>query len=62
MYPETVKLKNQLQYAHKQKIPFVAIIGDAEQAAGYVTLKNMQTGTQQQHTLALLLEELVPLN
>lgn len=62
IYPETTKLKKQLQHAHKLQIPFVAIIGDKEQAAGYVTLKNMQTGTQQQHTLALLLQELVSHN
>ena len=58
IYPSTVKLKKQLQYAHKKNIPFVAIIGEEEHAAGVVALKNMQTGTQQQYSLAKLLQAL----
>ncbi len=58
IYPEAVKLKKSLQYAHKRQIPFVAIIGEEEYAASVVTLKDMQTGTQQQYTLAQLLQAL----
>ncbi len=55
IYPVTTKLKKQLQYAHKKNIPFVAIIGEEEHTAGVISLKNMQTGEQQQYTLAQLL-------
>jgi histidyl-tRNA synthetase len=58
IYPAVAKLKKPLQYAHKRKIPFVAIIGEEEHAAGVVTLKNMQTGTQQQYSLEQMLQEL----
>lgn len=58
IYPETARLQKQLQYAQKRQIPFVAIIGSDEQAAGVVALKNMQTGTQKPCSLALLLQEL----
>jgi histidyl-tRNA synthetase len=58
IYPATVKLKKQLQYAQKQQIPFVAIIGQEEYEAGVVALKEMRTGTQQQYSLEQLLQEL----
>jgi histidyl-tRNA synthetase len=58
IYPATVKLKKQLQYAQKQQIPFVAIIGQEECEANMVALKNMQTSIQQQYSLEQLLQEL----
>ena len=58
IYPEAVKLKKQLQYAHKRHIPFVAIIGEEEQAAQVVSLKDMQAGTQQKYSLDQLVKEL----
>jgi histidyl-tRNA synthetase len=57
IYPGVVKLKKQLQYAHRRKIPFVAIIGEAEHAANVVALKDMQTGTQQTYSLEQVLQE-----
>jgi len=56
LYPDAVKLKKQLQYAHQRHIPFVALIGEAEKRAHEITLKNMHTGTQQSCTLAQLLQ------
>jgi histidyl-tRNA synthetase len=47
VYPETTKMKKQMGYADAKKIPFVAIVGGDEMAAGKVMLKNMQTGEQQ---------------
>jgi histidyl-tRNA synthetase len=58
IYPAVVKLKKQLQYAHKRQIPFVAIIGEEEHAAGVITLKDMRTGMQQQCSLEQMLQEL----
>ncbi len=47
VYPEPAKMKKQMGYADAKKIPFVAIVGGDEMAAGKVMLKNMQTGGQQ---------------
>lgn len=58
LYPETIPLKRQLQYAHKRSIPWVAVIGTQEQEARTVALKNMQEGTQQSYTPQALLEVL----
>jgi histidyl-tRNA synthetase len=51
MYPDAVKLKKQLDYADRKRIPFVVLIGSEEMSTGRLTLKNMQTGEQQQGTL-----------
>ena len=46
VYPEPAKMKKQMAYADAKHIPFVAIVGGDEMAAGKVMLKNMQTGAQ----------------
>ncbi len=46
LYPDAAKLKKQMAYANASGIPFVAIIGESEAAAGTVTIKNMAEGTQ----------------
>lgn len=46
LYPDAAKLKKQMTYANNAGIPYVAIIGEAEAAAGTVTVKNMAEGTQ----------------
>jgi histidyl-tRNA synthetase len=45
-YPEAVKLKKQMNYADKRKIPFVVLVGEQELNKGNYTLKNMNTGEQ----------------
>ncbi len=47
MYPDKVKMKKQMSYANAKSIPFVALAGENEMAAGKLTLKNMETGEQQ---------------
>ena len=47
VYPDKAKMKKQMSYANAKKIPFVALAGENEIAAGKVTLKNMATGEQQ---------------
>jgi histidyl-tRNA synthetase len=56
VYPEPTKMKKQMGYADAKKIPFVAIVGGDEMAAGKVMLKNMTTGEQQLVTLDELLQ------
>jgi len=46
IYPDSVKMKKQMQYANAKSIPFVAIAGETEIAEGKVMLKNMITGEQ----------------
>ena len=46
VYPDVKKLKKQLDYANKNHIPFVGVIGDDEISAGSVQLKNMRNGEQ----------------
>ena len=48
VYPDTVKMKKQMAYANAQHIPFVALVGESELTENRLTLKNMETGEQQQ--------------
>ncbi len=47
LYPDSVKLKKQMQYANNRSIQFVAMIGEQELQDETVTLRNMKTGDQQ---------------
>ncbi|MFO7923387.1 MAG: histidine--tRNA ligase [Bacteroidales bacterium] len=47
LYPDSVKLKKQMQYANNRNIPFVALIGEEEAREETVTVKNMKTGSQE---------------
>ncbi|HEY5690931.1 MAG TPA: histidine--tRNA ligase [Cyclobacteriaceae bacterium] len=55
IYPDIAKLKKQLDYANKKKIPFVIVIGSEEMSSGELTFKNMRTGDQQKLTLKEIL-------
>lgn len=46
IYPDASKMKKQITYANALNVPYFAMIGDDELAAGKVTVKNMQTGEQ----------------
>ena len=46
VYPDSTKMKKQMEYANRRGIPYVAIIGSNELAEGSITLKNMQNGEQ----------------
>ena len=56
LYPDSAKMKKQLNYANKRKIPFVVIVGTNEIENKNYTLKNMQTGDQQLCNLKELLD------
>ena len=47
VYPEPDKIGKQIKYADSRGIPFVAILGGDEIAAGTVTLKHLAAKTQQ---------------
>ena len=46
LYPEADKIGKQFKYASAREIPFVAILGDEEQARGEVAIKDMRSGEQ----------------
>ncbi|MFW5708491.1 MAG: histidine--tRNA ligase [Bacteroidota bacterium] len=48
LYPDTAKMKKQMQYADKNNIPFVLVIGKNEMETGMLSLKNMKTGEQKE--------------
>ncbi len=52
VHPSPVKLKKQFQCAHQLGIPFTAVIGEAEAAAGTLQLKEMSSGEQVEVDLA----------
>jgi histidyl-tRNA synthetase len=58
IYPEQVKLKKQLEYADKRKIPFVVIAGEKEMESEKYLLKNMYDKSQKELPLPQLLNEL----
>jgi histidyl-tRNA synthetase len=47
IYPEPGKLKKQFEYAAKRNVPYVALAGESEMAAGNLAVKNQKTGEQQ---------------
>ena len=58
IYPEAGKMKKQMEYADRRAIPYVAIVGSDEIAAGAATLKNMRTGEQRKVAFGELAEQL----
>ena len=51
LYPDSAKMKKQMNYANDRQIPFVAIVGADEVENGTIALKNMVTGEQQTLTV-----------
>jgi histidyl-tRNA synthetase len=47
LYPDSAKMKKQMDYANKKGIPYVMLLGEEEIREGKVALKNMQTGSQE---------------
>lgn len=46
VYPDSAKMKKQMEYANRRDIPFVVIVGGNEIALQQATIKNMRTGEQ----------------
>ena len=60
LYPEPAKMKKQMNYAHQRGIPFVALVGEQEIREGILTLREMDSGSQEKLTTDELLERLSP--
>ena len=46
VFPDSAKLKKQMNYANRKNIPFVVLIGENEMKQGTLTVKDMDTGQQ----------------
>ena len=46
LYPDSVKMKKQLNYANKRNVEFIAMIGQDEINTNTISVKNMNTGEQ----------------
>ncbi|MBL7852135.1 MAG: histidine--tRNA ligase [Cyclobacteriaceae bacterium] len=62
IYPDSSKMKKQLEYADKKKIPFAAVIGSDEMKSGVLAVKNLKTGEQHLQTLEQLIALLKPVH
>ena len=58
VYIEDKKIKSKFKYADKLQIPYVAIIGEEEEKNGTVSLKNMETGEQEEISIEEAIEKL----
>ncbi|MFI3264311.1 MAG: histidine--tRNA ligase [Rikenellaceae bacterium] len=56
IYPDSTKMKKQMEHANRRGIPFVVIIGSQEIEQQRATVKNMTTGEQQSITFDALKE------
>jgi histidyl-tRNA synthetase len=56
-YPDAAKMKKQMQYADKNNVPYVLVIGKDEMETGMLSLKNMKTGEQS----SLMIDEIIGL-
>ncbi len=56
IYPDSAKMKKQMEHANRRGIPFVVIIGSQEIEQQKATVKNMTTGEQQSVTFDALNE------
>jgi len=56
IYPDQSKIKKQMEYADKKKIPFVIVIGSEEVKTGILTFKKMETGDQSKLSLQEIID------
>jgi len=56
LYPDSVKMKKQMQHANKREVPFVVLVGVEEIRSNTYTVKNMRSGEQEQVSLEKLIE------
>ena len=58
MFPESVKMKKQFNYADKKEIPYVLVIGSEEIKRGEYSLKNMKDGSQEMLSIERIIESI----
>ena len=55
IYPSTIKMKKQMQYADRKKVEYVLLVGENEMRTNTITVKNMFDGSQKNLTFEQLL-------
>jgi len=58
LFPDNKNTKKQFNYADKRQIPYVVLLGESEINSNTYTLKNMNSGEQQQLSLQQLISAL----
>lgn len=58
LYPDSAKMKKQMNYANRREIPFVVLAGESEVDQGLYTLKDMVKGDQESLNLDALVNRL----
>ncbi|MBK6285242.1 MAG: histidine--tRNA ligase [Draconibacterium sp.] len=56
IFPDNAKMQKQMNYANKKEIPYVVLAGETEIQAKSFTLKNMESGEQQNVNAAELVD------
>lgn len=56
LYPSSAKMKKQMKYANDKNIPFVVMIGGDEMEKNVLSVKNMETGEQNDMSMEELIE------
>lgn len=58
LFPDTTKMKKQMNYANVKNVPFVAMVGESEIENGTIALKDMTSGEQSNYTIEQLIDML----
>ena len=58
LYPDSAKMKKQMNHANKRQIPFVILVGAEEMQSNKFTLKNMVSGEQSTLDLDALIDQI----
>ena len=58
LYPDSAKMKKQMNYANRRDIPFVVLVGEEELKSETFTLKDMMSGAQEKLNFGELLDTL----
>lgn len=59
IYPDKVKMQKQMTFANNKVINYVVMVGSDEMASGKLTVKNMETGTQEAMTISELIKKCI---
>jgi len=59
LFPEAAKMKKQMIYANKKNIPYVVMVGKNEMENKVLSVKNMETGVQEEMGLDDLIEKVI---
>jgi histidyl-tRNA synthetase len=58
IYPDSVKIQKQLDFANKKMVPYTILVGSDETKSGMLAFKNMKTGDQFKLTVEDILKRL----